>query len=55
MHNVALGVMVALNILHRPDWMVVPSLYGIVMTLTSFALIVGFDLSNRVAPQKTGA
>lgn len=47
--NVALGVLVALNILQRPEWIVVPSVYSIVMLLTSFVLIamVNFGLKQH--------
>lgn len=46
--NVALGAMIALNILHRQDWMVVSSVYSVVMSLSSFAFI-GFVEYRRKA------
>ena len=45
--NVALGVLVALNLLQQPEWIVVPSVYSIVMMLTAFVLITFFSLSRR--------
>lgn len=46
--NVALGVSIALNLLHQPEWMVVPSVYSIVMMLTAFGLIAGISLRNSL-------
>ena len=47
--NVALGVLVAVNLLEQPAWAVVPSVYGLVMMGTAFILMyVG---SRRVAPK----
>ncbi len=37
--NVALGAMIALNILEQPEWAVVPSVYSLVMMSTAFILI----------------
>jgi bile acid:Na+ symporter, BASS family len=51
--NVALGVMVAMNILQRPQWAVVPSVYSIVMMVTAFALIL-ISTRSAAAPPATG-
>jgi len=45
--NVALGVLVALNLLQQPEWIVVPSVYSIVMMLTAFVSIVWLGLFGR--------
>ena len=37
--NVALGVLIAVNLLQQPEWAVVPSVYGLVMMGTAFVLI----------------
>ena len=50
--NVALGAMLALNILQRSEWAVVPSVYGIFMMSTAFALIL---LGNRLANPEASA
>lgn len=53
--NVALGVMIALNILERSDWAVVPSVYSVVMMTTAFVIILyttGF--AGKVAAKFAG-
>jgi len=47
--NVALGVTIALNILEKPEWGVVPSVYSLVMMATAFVMI--FIGSRWRAPQ----
>ena len=47
--NVALGAMIALNILERQDWMVVPSVYSVVMSVTSFVFIAAVAYNRRRA------
>lgn len=46
--NVALGAMLALTILQRPDWMVVPSTYSVVMSITAFGLIGVIEYRRKV-------
>jgi len=43
-HNVGIGALVVLNLLHQPDWIVVPSVYSILMMLTGFAFVAGLRL-----------
>ncbi|HLF30930.1 MAG TPA: bile acid:sodium symporter family protein [Xanthomonadales bacterium] len=45
-HNVGLGLLIALNLLQQPEWIVAPSVYSIVMMLTAFALITGLRLQR---------
>jgi len=45
--NVGLGLLVALNLLQQPDWMVAPAVYSIVMMLSAFALIAGLKLRTK--------
>jgi bile acid:Na+ symporter, BASS family len=45
-HNVGLGILVALNVLQQPDWIVAPSVYAILMMLSTFALIAGLRLQR---------
>ncbi len=52
--NVALGVMIALNILQRPEWIVAPSVYSIVMMLTAFVLIAAVNLTRGAAVKAKG-
>jgi len=47
--NVALGAMIALNILKRQDWMVVSSVYSVVMSITSFVFIAVVAYNRRRA------
>jgi BASS family bile acid:Na+ symporter len=50
-HNVGLGILVAMNVLQQLDWIVAPSVYAIVMMLSAFALIAGLRLqSDNRAP-----
>ena len=37
--NAGVGLLVALNLLNRPDWVVVPAVYSLVMMCTAFGLI----------------
>ena len=53
--NAALGVLIALNILQRPEWIVAPSVYGIVMMLTAFALIALVSFSGSGHAHETGS
>lgn len=39
--NVGVGALIALNVLQQPEWIVVPSVYSIVMMLTAFLFIAG--------------
>jgi len=41
--NVALGVLIALNLLQQPEWIVAPSVYSIVMMLTALGLVAGLS------------
>jgi BASS family bile acid:Na+ symporter len=43
-HNVGLGILLALNVLQQPDWVVAPGIYAILMMLSSFALVAGLRL-----------
>jgi len=45
-HNVGQGILLALNVLQQPDWIVAPSVYAILMMLTAFALIAGLRLQR---------
>ncbi len=45
--NVGLGMLVALNLLRQPDWIVAPAVYSIVMMLSAFALIAGLRLRRN--------
>ncbi|MFA5630659.1 MAG: bile acid:sodium symporter family protein [Porticoccaceae bacterium] len=47
--NVALGAMIAMTILKRPDWMVVSSVYSVVMSVTSFVFIGAVAYNRRRA------
>ena len=49
-HNVGLGILVALNVLQQPDWIVAPSVYAILMMLSAFALIIGLRLRRNKVP-----
>jgi len=40
-HNVGLGMLLALNVMQQPQWIVVPSVYSILMMLSAFAFIGG--------------
>lgn len=42
--NVGLGLLIALNVLEQAEWIVTPSVYSIVMMLTSFATIAWLRL-----------
>jgi bile acid:Na+ symporter, BASS family len=49
--NVALGAMVALNILQQPEWAVVPSVYSLVMMSTAFVVMfIGSRWDNERDP-----
>jgi BASS family bile acid:Na+ symporter len=53
-HNVGVGILLALNVLQQPDWIVAPAVYSIVMMLSAFALIAGLRLQrNKTAPNVT--
>ena len=49
-HNVGLGILVALNVLQQPDWIIAPGVYAILMMLTAFALITGLRLQRNKVP-----
>jgi bile acid:Na+ symporter, BASS family len=49
--NVALGAMVALNILQQPEWAVVPSVYSLVMMSSAFVVMfIGSRWDNERDP-----
>jgi BASS family bile acid:Na+ symporter len=53
-HNVGLGILLALNVLQQPDWIVAPGVYSIVMMLTAFVLVAGLNLHrSRIRPEAT--
>jgi bile acid:Na+ symporter, BASS family len=47
--NVALGAMLALTILKQPEWVVVPSTYSVVMSITAFVVIGFFEYRRKVS------
>lgn len=50
--NAGVGLLIALNLLNRPDWVVVPAVYSLVMMCTAFALIALFRFGGlRFSPE----
>lgn len=52
--NVGVGMLIALNVLHKPDWIVVPGVYSIVMMLTSFTLIALYRFTGPTIKPGSG-